>query len=108
MSENNGSQECFINSVRTQGTKTLIKEVHKREWEIVAIERELVLRELDNRENLHDEAMDVAKSMEKYGGSFVKALAQCIYKADPFNLKKIRNTFSNYWVEYRDMKTGDD
>lgn len=40
------------------------------------------------------------EKMEKYGGSFVKALAQCARRADPINLKKIQNTWPEYWAEY--------
>lgn len=40
------------------------------------------------------------EKMEKYGGSFVKALAQCARRADPINLKKIKNTWPEYWAEY--------
>ncbi len=42
----------------------------------------------------------IVEAMEKYGGSFVKALAVCLQKADLINFSKLRNTFSNYWEEY--------
>ncbi len=42
----------------------------------------------------------IIEAMELYGGSFVKALAVCIKKADPINYSKLRNVFSNYWEEY--------
>lgn len=47
--------------------------------------------------------MRVVEMMEKYGGSFVKALAEACYHADPINLAKIKTTFSEYWEEYEKM-----
>lgn len=43
---------------------------------------------------------EVVENMEKYGGSFVKALAECFHRADPNNFKKLKKTFINYWVQY--------
>jgi len=37
--------------------------------------------------------------MEEYGGSFVKALAEAWYRADPINRKKLEDTFP-YYEEY--------
>ena len=42
--------------------------------------------------------------MEKYGGSFVKALAQCFFRADSNNLLKLKTAFSDYWNQYEKMK----
>ena len=47
-----------------------------------------------------EEEFRVVENMSKYGGSFVKALAQAFYHADPNNLKKLRDTFNEYWREY--------
>lgn len=44
----------------------------------------------------------IIEAMETYGGSFVKALAVCLHRADPINYQKLRNTFSNYFEEYED------
>ena len=44
------------------------------------------------------------EAMEKYGGSFVKALAEAARRADMQNLAKIKNTWIEYWAEYE--KTG--
>lgn len=44
--------------------------------------------------------MYVVESMEKYGGSFVKALAECFWHADPINFAKLKDAFINYWIEY--------
>jgi len=41
--------------------------------------------------------------MEKYGGSFVKALAKLARHADPQNLAKIKSTWSEYWEFYEKM-----
>lgn len=44
--------------------------------------------------------MNNIEAMEKYGGSFVKALAEAWYKADPNNKRLLENTFS-YFEEYK-------
>jgi len=36
--------------------------------------------------------------MTKFGGSFVKALAECARCADPINLHKIKTTWIEYWL----------
>ena len=48
----------------------------------------------------HDINLKIAENMETYGGSFVKALAECIRKADPFNIIKLRDTFPEYFNQY--------
>ena len=40
------------------------------------------------------------EAMAKYGGSFVKALAEAARRADPQNLAKIKSTWIEYWAEY--------
>jgi len=45
----------------------------------------------------------VLKAMETYGGSFVKALAEAFYHADPINFIKLKNAFPEYWEEYSRM-----
>lgn len=44
------------------------------------------------------------EAMAKYGGSFVKALAEAARHADRQNLAKIKTTWVEYWMEYE--KTG--
>jgi len=44
------------------------------------------------------------EAMSKYGGSFVKALAEAARHADMQNLAKIKTTWVEYWAEYE--KTG--
>lgn len=46
---------------------------------------------------IYDNALHV---MEVQGGSFVKALANCYYAADPANRSKLREAFSDYFEEY--------
>ena len=41
--------------------------------------------------------------MEKYGGSFVKALAECFHRADNDNFLKLQLAFHDYWQQYRKM-----
>lgn len=42
--------------------------------------------------------------MEKFGGSFVKALAELARRADQPNLRKIKIAWTEYWSEYGKMK----
>lgn len=44
--------------------------------------------------------LDIVARMRIYGGSFVKALAECIMAADPVNLKKLQDTFQEYLKQY--------
>lgn len=46
---------------------------------------------------------DVAKTMQEYGGSFVRALGTAALAADPSNLKKLRDAFPDYWANYTKM-----
>jgi pyruvate/2-oxoacid:ferredoxin oxidoreductase beta subunit len=39
-------------------------------------------------------------AMQKYGGSFIKALAACYIAADPSNRKIIQEAWSYYWQQY--------
>lgn len=43
----------------------------------------------------------VSIAMEKFGGSFVKHLGRLILLADTDNLKKIKETWPDYWEKYR-------
>ena len=54
-----------------------------------------------------DEDIAVIEAMEKYGGSFVKALAECARRADAMNLIKIKTTWKAYWKQYTDMAAKD-
>lgn len=42
----------------------------------------------------------VVCAMERFGGSFVRALAQCFTCADPTNIAKLKAAFPEYWAEY--------
>ena len=46
---------------------------------------------------------DVARTMQEYGGSFVRALGTAALVADPTNLKKLRDAFPDYWANYTRM-----
>lgn len=50
-----------------------------------------------------DHDFEVVSAMEKYGGSFVKALAQCFHRADPLNFVKLVRAFPEYWKTYEDL-----
>jgi hypothetical protein len=51
-----------------------------------------------------DSDYKVVENMEKYGGSFVQALAVCFRRADRTNFHKLKTTFKDYWEEYSKMK----
>jgi hypothetical protein len=46
---------------------------------------------------------DVARTMQEYGGSFVRALGTAALAADPVNLKKIMDGWPEYWANYTKM-----
>ena len=50
-----------------------------------------------------DEDYDMVDAMATYGGSFVKALAECIRRADHQNFAKLEATFPEYFEQYRKM-----
>lgn len=52
---------------------------------------------------MDEQDIKVIECMEKYGGSFVKALAAACRAADNFNLAKIKITFNDCWREYTEM-----
>ena len=53
-----------------------------------------------------DQDLKVIEAMEKYGGSFVAALAQAARRADSTNLAKIKATWPEYWQQYTEMAEG--
>lgn len=52
--------------------------------------------------------LKIIDTMEAYGGSFVKALAECFRRADRNNFAKLKYTFSNYWSEYEKIVRGEE
>jgi hypothetical protein len=54
-----------------------------------------------------EEEFEIVEKMAKYGGSFVKALAECFHRADPINFFKLKFTFHDYWEEYENFKLKD-
>lgn len=52
---------------------------------------------------MNDQELKVIESMERYGGSFVVALAEAARRADHINLAKIKSTWANYWQQYTEM-----
>ena len=55
---------------------------------------------------MKEEDIKIVEAMEKYGGSFVKALGNAARHADHYNLGKIRQTWVEYWDTYREMAIG--
>jgi hypothetical protein len=60
----------------------------------------------DKSTNMNSESMTrygdirIIDAMKKYGGSFVKCLAEAMMHADPINLKKLKISFADYWKQY--------
>jgi hypothetical protein len=54
----------------------------------------------------HDYLLKVTERMKKYGGSFVKALADCVFCADRFNATILINNFTKYFEEYKNENFG--
>lgn len=50
-----------------------------------------------------DQDYKVVEAMKKYGGSFVKSLAECFVHADPVNINKLKGAFPEYWDQYSRM-----
>lgn len=46
---------------------------------------------------------DVARTMQEYGGSFIRALGYAALQADPENLRKVKDTWPDYWAKYQVM-----
>jgi len=44
----------------------------------------------------------VVAAMKRYGGSFVKALAEAFTYADPDNFRILKASFPDYWRLYED------
>lgn len=47
--------------------------------------------------------LDTLNAMSKYGGGFVKALANAGHHADSNNLERIKRTWPEYWKHYAEM-----
>ena len=45
----------------------------------------------------------VLLTMEKYGGAFVKALAEAFRRADPHNFRRLKEAFPELWERYTKM-----
>ena len=46
--------------------------------------------------------------MSKWGGGFVKQLAQCFYRADHCNFAKLKAAFPEYWETYATLADRED
>lgn len=46
---------------------------------------------------------EMIEAMERYGGSFVQALAQCLWRADANNYQRLEEAFPEYFKEYSNM-----
>lgn len=50
---------------------------------------------------------EVVMAMQKYGGSFVQHLGILAMHADPRNLQLIKDTWTEYWLNYEQMAKAD-
>ena len=57
--------------------------------------------------NLIEERYFVIKGIKKYGGGFMKALAEAMAHADGDNLLRIKNTWYPDWKKYLKWGKGD-
>lgn len=48
----------------------------------------------------NDESFIIISKMSRYGGSFVKSLAECYRHADMINKNKLTTTFPEYFEKY--------
>lgn len=46
---------------------------------------------------------EIVRCMHRFGGSFVRHLAELCEKADPVNFAKIKATWPDYWQRYAEM-----
>ena len=56
-----------------------------------------------NSLELNDEKLDVAENMKNYGGSFVSSLGEALIHADEENAERIKETWPEYWKQYKEM-----
>lgn len=54
-------------------------------------------RNLEEQESRDRYTID---AMKRYGGSFVKALAEAFERADHMNFEKLKSAFPEYWQQY--------
>ena len=46
---------------------------------------------------------EIVQAMERYGGSFIQALAVLSHRADEDNLRRIKAAWPEYWQQYSEM-----
>lgn len=51
-----------------------------------------------------DGERSVVEMMQKYGGSFVRALAHAMLVADPINFAVLKDAFPSYWNHYAALR----
>lgn len=51
---------------------------------------------------MNDSEFETVEKMEKYGGSFVKALANCCHRADESNFRILKAAFGHIFSEYQE------
>ncbi len=54
-----------------------------------------------------ENTLEIARTMIKYGGSFVKNLGQALLVADPENTRIIKESWPEYWERYESMSRMD-
>lgn len=51
----------------------------------------------------HHPSHEALEAMEKYGGSFVRSLADCYLRADPSNRERLAIAFPDFYGRYEDV-----
>lgn len=46
---------------------------------------------------------EIVATMQRYGGSFARAIAEAAQRADEMNLARLKGAFPELWQEYADM-----
>ena len=57
---------------------------------------------------MNEEDTKIIAAMLKYGGGFVKSLANAANNADQHNLQRLKSAFPDYWADYLDKANQDD
>ena len=52
---------------------------------------------------MENKDFEIVDTMKRFGGSFVKSLADACFKADAENLERIKKAFPEIWERYQEM-----
>lgn len=55
-----------------------------------------------------DDILTIAENMVTYGGSFIRAIGESLYRADAENIKKLQATFPEEFETYLNIPRSND